>query len=64
MDEVIIQALKAKYRSLAIRKLILALEKKEPIPKCSILSAMYMLTRHSPTASENRESRRRMLKRR
>ena len=66
------QTLKAKYRSLAVRKLILALEKKEPTPKFSILSAMYMLkkawdvisTRHSPTASENWESRRRMLKRR
>ena len=43
MDQGIIRALKAKYRSLAIRKLILALEKKEPIPKFSILSAMYVL---------------------
>ena len=43
MDQGIIRALKAKHRSLAIRKLILALEKKEPIPKFSILSAMYML---------------------
>ena len=69
MDQGIIRALKAKYCSLAVRKLILALEKKEPIPKFSILSAMYMLkkssrTRHSPAASENWESRRRMLKRR
>ena len=31
MDQGIIQALKAKYRSLAVCKLILALEKKEPI---------------------------------
>ena len=38
MDQGIIRALKAKYRSLAIPKLILALEKKEPIPKFSILS--------------------------
>ena len=43
MDQGIIRALKAKYRSLAVPKLILALEKKEPIPKFSILSAMYML---------------------
>ena len=43
MDQGIIRTLKAKYRSLAVRKLILALEKKEPIPKFSILSAMYML---------------------
>ena len=35
--------MKANYRSLAVRKLILALEKKEPIPKFSTLSAMYML---------------------
>ena len=71
MDQGIIRALKAKYRPLAVRKLILALEKKEPIPKFSILSAMYMLKKawdaisnHSGTASENRESRRRLLKRR
>ena len=43
MDQGIIRASKAKYRSLAVRKLILALEKKEPIPKFSIPSAMYML---------------------
>ena len=43
MDEGIIRALKAKYRSLAVHKLILALEKKEPITKLSILSAMYLL---------------------
>ena len=43
MDQDIIRALKAKYRSLAIHKLILALEKKELIPTFSILSAMYML---------------------
>lgn len=43
MDQGIIRALKAKYRSLAVSKLIKALEKKEPIPKFSILSAMYML---------------------
>ena len=43
IDQGIIRDLKAKYRSLAVRKLILALEKKEPRPKFSILSAMYML---------------------
>ena len=43
MDQGIIRALKAKYCSLAVRKLILALEKKEPIPTFFILSAMYML---------------------
>ena len=43
MDQGMIRALKAKHCSLAVRKLILALEKKEPIPKFSILSAMYML---------------------
>ena len=43
MDQGIIRALKAKYRSQAVRKLILALEKKELIPKFFILSAMYVL---------------------
>ena len=43
MDQRIIWALKAKYRSPVVRKLILALEKKEPIPKFFILSVMYML---------------------
>ena len=43
MDQCIIRPLKAKYRSLAVRKLVLALVKKEPIPKFSILSVMYML---------------------
>ena len=43
MDQYIIRPLKAKYLSLAVRKLILALLKKEPIPKFSILSVMYML---------------------
>ena len=74
MDQGIIQALKVKYGSLAARKRILALEKKKPIPKFSILSLMYILkrawdaisksrSRHLPTASEKRESWRRMLKR-
>ena len=43
MDQGVIRALKAKYRSLAVRKLIAALEKKNPVPTISILSAMVML---------------------
>ena len=43
MDQGIICALKAKYRSLAVRKLIATLEKKNPVPTISILSAMTML---------------------
>ena len=43
MDQGIICALKGKYRSLAVRKLIAALEKKNPLPTISILSAMTML---------------------
>ena len=43
MDQGVICALKAKYRSLAVRKLIAALEKKNPVPTISILSAMVML---------------------
>ena len=43
MDQGIIRALKAKYRSLAVRKLIAALEKKNLVPTISILSAMTML---------------------
>ena len=43
MDQGIIRALKAKYRSLAVRKLIAALEKKNPVPTISILSSMTML---------------------
>ena len=43
MDQGIIRALKAKYRSLAVRKLIAALEKKNPVPTISILSVMTML---------------------
>ena len=43
MNQGIIRALKAKYRSLTVRKLILALEKKKPIPKLLILSVVYML---------------------
>ena len=43
MDQGVIRALKAKYHSLAVRKLIVALEKKNPVPTISILSAMIML---------------------
>ena len=43
MDQGIIRALKAKYRSLTVRKLIAALEKKNPVPTIPILSAMTML---------------------
>ena len=64
IDQGIIRGLKAKYRSLAIRKLILALEKKEPIPKFSILSAMYMLKKAWDAISNQTFSQRRMLKRR
>ena len=44
-DQGVIQALKAKYRSLTVRKLISALEKKEPMPMISILSTMTVLTK-------------------
>ena len=43
MDQGVIRALKVKYRLLAVRKLIAALEKKNPLPTISILSAMTML---------------------
>ena len=43
MDQGIIRALKAKYRSLAVRKLIRALDEEASIPKFSILAAMFML---------------------
>ena len=43
MDQGIIRSLKAKYRSLAVSKLIAALEKKNPVPTISILSSMTML---------------------
>ena len=43
MDQSITGALKAKYCLLAVDKPILVLEKKEPLPKFSILSAMYKL---------------------
>ena len=40
MDKGIVRALKTKYRSLAVSKLIIALERKELIPNFSILSAI------------------------
>ncbi|XP_057290295.1 tigger transposable element-derived protein 4-like [Hydractinia symbiolongicarpus] len=43
MDQGIIRALKAKYRSLAVGKLIKALDEEKSTPKFSILAAMYML---------------------
>ena len=43
MDQGIIRTLKAKYRSLAVQKLIAALGKKNPVPTISILSAMVIL---------------------
>jgi len=65
MDQGIIRALKAKYRSLAVRKLIKALEQKESSPKFSVLSAMIMLKKawddvSNQTFIENQESHRRM----
>ena len=45
MDQVMIEAFNIKYRSLAVFKLILAFEKKEPMQTISILSAMIMLTK-------------------
>ena len=47
MDQGIIRSLKAKYRSLAVRKLISALEKKERIPTISILSAIIVLGKNA-----------------
>ena len=51
MNQGITGALKAKYRSLAVRKLIAALEKKNPVPTISILSAMTMLEKTRNAAS-------------
>ena len=43
MDQGVIRSLKAKYRSLAVKKQIQNLEKKSELPKFSILTAMKML---------------------
>ena len=43
MDQGIIRSLKAKYRSLVIRRLISTLEKNASMPAISILSAMMWL---------------------
>ena len=51
MDQGITRALKAKYRSLAVQKLIAALEKKNPVPTISILSAITMLEKEWNTVS-------------
>ena len=45
MNQGIIRSLKAKYRSLTVKKQIDALEKGNQLPKFSILSAMSMLTK-------------------
>ena len=45
MDQGVIRGLKAKYRSLAVKKQITALEKGSHLPKFSILTAMSMLTK-------------------
>lgn len=43
MDQGIIRSLKAKYRSLAVKKQIMSLEKNKELPKFTILTAMTML---------------------
>ena len=45
MDQGVIRSLKAKYRSLAVKKQIAALEKGKEMLKFSILTAMFMLTK-------------------
>ena len=45
MDQGVIRGLKAKYRSLAVKKQITGLEKGSQLPKFSILTAMSMLTK-------------------
>ena len=53
MKQGITCVLKVKYRSLAIRKLISALEKKEQIPAFSILSAIIILGKTLNAVSNN-----------
>ena len=43
MDQDVIQSLKAHYKTMSIKKLIEAIEKKKPLPEFSILDAMQML---------------------
>ena len=45
MGQGVIRGLKAKYRSLAVKKQITALEKGSQLPKFSVLTAMSMLTK-------------------
>ena len=45
MDQGVIRGIKTKYRSLAVKKQITALEKGSQLPKFSILTAMSMLTK-------------------
>ena len=43
MDQGVIRSLKAHYKTMSIKKLIEAKEKKKPLPEFSILDAMQML---------------------
>ena len=43
MDQDVIQSLKAHYKTMSIKKLIEAIEKKKPFPEFFILGAMQML---------------------
>ncbi|XP_065645461.1 tigger transposable element-derived protein 4-like [Hydra vulgaris] len=45
LDQGVIRSLKAKYRSLAVKKQIDALEKENKMPKFSILTGMFTLTK-------------------
>ena len=42
-DQGVIRSLKAHYKTISIKKLIEAIEKKKPLPEFSILDAMQML---------------------
>ena len=42
MDQGVIRSLKAHYKTMSIKKLIEAIEKKKPLPEFSILDAMQM----------------------
>ena len=43
MDQGVIRSLKARYKTMSIKKLIEAIEKKKPLPEFSILDAIQML---------------------